>query len=613
MLKRNQILLFLVFAIFIFPTVSARSFAIINYDINYTLEQSGLISVSEKLDYKLSGCYKELFLKRPNLEIMDPSGYCQGAECSFEYKQKNTKSGDPELILKGKFCDTTVTANFNYSIAHQIRAIEDGTQFYYQVYPGKTSVSTNANINIIFPGDLNQTTRFIHSKDYQSNITENILNISKHVYAYEIIEVNILMPKEWFNQDNLYHYPERTYAKEQIINEEPNWQEDYDRYTIEHVKKEATPQVIALFFFLMVGLPILLLFIIWLIFGRDIPENKTGYFGVYERDLPGPEDPLQANYFITGKLSDHWFSSAILYLVCKKQYELVKVSEKSLFALEKYNLIKIKNAKKVKLPTYVSKVADFFWVYYPDGVVNLNDFRTGYLSSKKSTGGLFANFDKTLEFQNSFRELEKEIRTDLKEWSKKNNYFNNTGVVVAKVVMALYLFLFIFVLLTFFTSYIFPNWTFMFFFLLIFIIISNISIRFIRSKTTIGFVKSKTTFNTIFGRFSKEGRIKNLQWSNFKKYITDFSLIKDHPPKHVILWEEYMVYATAFGVAKETAKALKTAMPEQLSENQDFVSYSTFATSSFSTSLGYSSSSGGGGGGGGFGGGGGGGGGAGAR
>ena len=76
MLKRNQILLFLVFALFIFPTVSLWSFEITNYDINYTLEQSGLISVSEKLDYKLSGCYKELFLQRPNLEIIDPSGYC---------------------------------------------------------------------------------------------------------------------------------------------------------------------------------------------------------------------------------------------------------------------------------------------------------------------------------------------------------------------------------------------------------------------------------------------------------------------------------------------------------------------------------------------------------
>ena len=75
------------------------------------------------------------------------------------------------------------------------------------------------------------------------------MNISKHVYAYEIIEVNILMPKEWFNQDNLYHYPERTYTKEQIINEEPNWQEDYDKYTTEYVKKEATPQVIAFILF----------------------------------------------------------------------------------------------------------------------------------------------------------------------------------------------------------------------------------------------------------------------------------------------------------------------------------------------------------------------------
>ena len=130
MLKRNQILLFLVFAIFIFPTVSARSFAIINYDINYTLEQSGLISVSEKLDYKLSGCYKA-FLKA-NLEIWIRA-LLPRCRCSFG-ATKNTESGDPELILKGKFCDTTVTANFNYSM-HQIRAIEDGTQFYYQVYP----------------------------------------------------------------------------------------------------------------------------------------------------------------------------------------------------------------------------------------------------------------------------------------------------------------------------------------------------------------------------------------------------------------------------------------------------------------------------------------------
>lgn len=176
MLKRNHVLLFFIILISVFPTVFARDFAITNYDINYTLEQSGLISVSEKLDYKTIGCYKELFIKRPNVEIINPSGYCQGAECSFEYKQKNTESGNPELILRGQFCDATVTTYFNYTIAKQIRALKDGAQFYYQVYPGETPVSSNVNINIFFPQniDSNQTVQFIHSKDYNSNITKNI-------------------------------------------------------------------------------------------------------------------------------------------------------------------------------------------------------------------------------------------------------------------------------------------------------------------------------------------------------------------------------------------------------------------------------------------------------
>ena len=465
MLKRNYILLFLIFSILIFPIVSAKSFSITNYDINYTLEQSGIVSVSEKLDYSLSGCFKELYLQRPGLEITNPSGYCQGATCSFEYKQTNTISGDPELILKGNFCDIEVTAYFNYNIEQQIRALEDGTQFYYQVYPGKTSVPTNANINIIFPQniDSNQTTQFIHSQDYFSEINNNTLLISKHVGAYEIIEVNILMPKEWFNQDNLYHYPDRNYTQAQIIQEEQNWEKSYTQYTNENVKYKASTKIIFLYFLFIFIIPLLLLFIIWLIFGKDIPESKTGYLGIYERDLPGPEDPIQANYFITGKLTDNWFSSAIMYLIWKKQYELVKEKDKSLFAFEKYSLVRVKNAKKVEFPAYVSKVNDFFCTYYPDGDINLNDFRTGYLSSKKSTGGLFANFDKTLEFQNSFRELQKEIKKDLNDWSKKNKYFDKTGAIIVSVLLSLHIGIGYWIITTiFFSKYIFPNWMWLF-------------------------------------------------------------------------------------------------------------------------------------------------------
>ncbi|MFA5745853.1 MAG: DUF2207 domain-containing protein [archaeon] len=600
--KNTKWILVLVLILFIFPIVSAKELKITDYTINYRIQQSGNVSVTEALNYQLSGCFTELYLQRPNLIISEPNGACSGATCTFEYKQYGTVSGDPELILKGNFCDTNVVAYFNYELAQQIRELEDGVQFYYQVYPGKTSVSTDVNINISFPGAVNKITQFIHSKDYFSQIIYGELRISKHVGAYEIIEVNLLMPKEWFSENNLYHYPDRNYTQAQIIEEEKNWKEGYNQYTKANVKNEAPLGIILLYLFLMIGFPILLLFIIWLIFGKEIPESKTGYLGIYERDLPGEEDPVQAHYLITGELSKNWFSSAIMYLVWKKQYELVKEKDKTLFSSEKYSLVRIKDAKEVTLPNYVSEVDKFFKEYYPDGTINLDDLRSGQYKSKDATD-FFSKLEEKSNFINDFRALQIKVQKETNRWANKNKYFDKTGMIVANIAIILYAFIFSRIINFIFFGYIFPTWvTFVFWISAIVIIIANIATR------------SKISFSVIFGRFSKEGRVKNLQWTNFKKYITDFSLIKQYPPQHVILWEEYMVYATAFGVAKEASKALKTAMPEEVSKNEQFVVYSAFAMSSFSTTMGNSSSGGfGGHGGGGFGGGGGGGGGAGAR
>lgn len=396
------------------------------------------------------------------------------------------------------------------------------------------------------------------------------------------------MPKEWFSQDNLYHYPNRTYTKEQVIAEEQNWQQGYNQYTTENVKTETTLATRILIYSIFFIIPFLLLFIIWLIFGRDIPENKTGYFGMYERDLPGPEDPVQANYLITGKFSKDWFSSAIIYLVWKKQYDLEKRKNK-------YFLIRNKNIKQVSLPSYIDKIDNFLVKYYPSGEVDLDLLKKSLKLPTVLAVDKIGNWSSLAAMRADFSLLYNKIHLEYEHWfHHKSKLFNEIGYVIATIV---YVFCFIglFIYLGVLQTFIIPRG--FLFFLIALVILILIPVFF--------------KFKLIFGKFKKEGRIKNLQWTNFKKYITDFSLMKEHPPKHVVLWEEYMVYATAFGVAKEAAKALKTAMPENLSKNQNFVVYSTFATSSFSTSLGYSTGSSGGGGG--FGGGGGGGGGAGAR
>ncbi|MBQ9834662.1 MAG: DUF2207 domain-containing protein [Bacilli bacterium] len=108
-----------------------------------------------------------------------------------------------------------------------------------------------------------------------------------------------------------------------------------------------------------------------------------------------------------------------------------------------------------------------------------------------------------------------------------------------------------------------------------------------------------------------------------KKYLIEFSNIKEKEPIEVHLWKEYLMFAQLFGIAEKVAKQFKDFYPE-INEIADFdydtfvfvdnFSYSSYhsATSARSAAMSYSSGGGGfssgGGGGGSFGGGGGGGG-----
>ncbi len=65
----------------------------------------------------------------------------------------------------------------------------------------------------------------------------------------------------------------------------------------------------------------------------------------------------------------------------------------------------------------------------------------------------------------------------------------------------------------------------------------------------------------VFGRWSKEGRIYYLRWKNFEKYLTDYSLLKEKPPESIELWDEYLIYATALGIAKKVLQTIKEVNP----------------------------------------------------
>lgn len=69
-----------------------------------------------------------------------------------------------------------------------------------------------------------------------------------------------------------------------------------------------------------------------------------------------------------------------------------------------------------------------------------------------------------------------------------------------------------------------------------------------------GFVQHKA--------YSPEGRMNARRAIGFRKYLEDFTLLKERKSAEVALWHEYIVFAALFGIANKVAKELKDIDPK---------------------------------------------------
>lgn len=74
--------------------------------------------------------------------------------------------------------------------------------------------------------------------------------------------------------------------------------------------------------------------------------------------------------------------------------------------------------------------------------------------------------------------------------------------------------------------------------------------------------------------FTQKGIDENEQWKAFKKYMEEFSLLKDKKVPALVVWEKYLVFATAFGISDKVLKQLKIIYPEIIDMNSAMYTYS---------------------------------------
>ncbi len=89
--------------------------------------------------------------------------------------------------------------------------------------------------------------------------------------------------------------------------------------------------------------------------------------------------------------------------------------------------------------------------------------------------------------------------------------------------------------------------------------------------------------NAIFSRFKGEHYIEYQKWEAFKRYLKNSFSIKTATHKTVIIWNQYLIYATALGVPDKVIKELK--LNNLISEHQTRIYVGISKGSFFGTSF----------------------------
>ena len=281
-------------------------------------------------------------------------------------------------------------------------------------------------------------------------------------------------------------------------------------------------------------------FFIYLKYGR---EPKIKYYSHYERDLPTEDPPAIVNAICSistkvGEADLNGFKATIMDLINRKYLSTEEVPyEESAYPDSIYLKINHEKDQEV-LWNFEKKVMSILSEYETDEGLVCMDLISESLYYTNS-----ANF-----FYSSYKEWKKQIKEILSSDEKLKQVFSNKGdnyiklfgvygIVVGPSVLLLW----------------FKYETALL--ILLCIILGIVGIICLIMPDTIG------------GQWTPYGREYCTQWKSFASYVEDYSLIKESPPDSIKIWNKYLVYATALGVADNVQQGMEFYIPTKKLDN----------------------------------------------
>lgn len=525
-----------------------RSYTIPFINLDLYLQDDGSLHVKETIHYSFSGTYHGVYRDIPlsgTQELQNIKVTSQGAYSNFTVSgQGNNRRITINLYSDEQkttpITDKDVDIILEYDFTHIVKFYNDVAELQYKLVGEDWSVDigkVDANIHVKSSDGVKY---WLNPPYYTLNSAwqGNTLQItSKSIPSGEFYELRMVIPKDQFAANPTNGI---------IIN-----QNGLDQ--IERIQNDYQNQVnfksnlYTILSLLMLSACIVPFLIYWR-YGR---EPKIDYQAEYERDIPTEDPPAIVNAICgpgfskkIGEPDMDGFKATIMDLIDRKYLQIKnEPSKEEELGLTGAMFFKVNPEKDTSsLKGFEKDIINFLQEYEEDGLISL-DLISDDLSDKTSAKSF-------LETYNNWRDdIKNEYLTDdvlKKVFNKKGDtylkIFGLAGIIVAAMVF-------------FFT------------------LSDNLpaaSLAFV-SSIILGIVSiiSLIMPQRIAGQWTTYGEEYDAKWHNFKKYIQDFSLIKEYPPESIIIWNKYLVYATALGVAETVRKAMELTLPRDQLETSD--------------------------------------------
>ena len=532
--KKTLCIILLIFILFsTISIVSAdddKSYSIEHAFIELTVGNNGLLHVDEIYDYtfdgSFNGVYRDIPLKSgesiDNITVRTEGAYSD-TKVSDDGDTKHLKIYlyADEAHTK-KISDTEVTVYISYDMKNTVTIFNDVAGLQYKLWGENWDVGVGALTAIVHLPGNKDIAYYLNPQDYNStsSLTNDTISLtSNSIPSGEFYELLVLMPLSDFD-DAVYAKHVNENGKDKIMH---NLEESINDRNFWNTS------------FIVLGLlslvsPLVAIFI-YFKFGR---EPKVDYDGIYEREPPTNDPPAMVNALIDnsgdiGTPNMKGFEATILSLINKKVFELEVRSNPNTDLKELF--LKLNRDKTHDLAIHENTVFDILEMFSDShDIVNLSNLNSDL--SYESNAKLFME---------EYHEWQQDVKHEYFDSEQLETYFNNKGAKLMKIISVGGLILGIIIfLLGLFTK-----------------------LRTGMYAIGGGIALSIFSFivimlpEDIFGQWTAKGRVFNLKWKNFKKFLKDNSLINEHPPESIVVWKQYLIYGAALGVADNVYKSMK--------------------------------------------------------